>query len=331
MRVSLSGTLMISVLFGAMLYRISGAEAKTYIAYISDSPSGSVVYWVAKDAGIFKKHGLDLELVFINGSVRGIQSLLAGDLGYTGAVGTAAINARLAGGDVAIIQSQMNTLPYFIIGNPNIKSPEELKGRSAAVHIPGTSADFALRLALMRVGIAYKDIKAVTVGGGPARMTAVTTGQLDFTVVTEPEKIQGEKFGLKVILDMAKLNVPFQFNCVVSTRKRIRESPDEVRRVVWAMAEAIHFYKTHKEQAIKITEKYTRGLNRSVLEGAYAANRELLVEDTFPTLEGLKNTLEIQATLDPKAAKAKVEDFVDLRFVEEIKKSGFINQLYGRR
>jgi len=331
MRVSLSGTLMISVLFGAMLYRISGAEAKTYIAYISDSPSGSVVYWVAKDAGIFKKHGLDLELVFINGSVRGIQSLLAGDLGYTGAVGTAAINARLAGGDVAIIQSQMNTLPYFIIGNPNIKSPEELKGRSAAVHIPGTSADFALRLALMRVGIGYKDIKAVTVGGGPARMTAVTTGQLDFTVVTEPEKIQGEKFGLKVILDMAKLNVPFQFNCVVATRKRIRESPDEVRRVVWAMAEAIHFYKTHKEQAIKITEKYTRGLNRSVLEGAYAANRELLVEDTFPTLEGLKNTLEIQATLDPKAAKAKVEDFVDLRFVEEIKKSGFINQLYGRR
>jgi len=162
-------------------------------------------------------------------------------------------------------------------------------------------------------------------------MAAVTTGQLDFTVVTEPEKIQGEKFGLKVILDMAKLNVPFQFNCVVSTRKRIRESPDEVRRVVWAMAEAIHFYKTHKEQAIKITEKYTRGLNRSVLEGAYAANRELLVEDTFPTLEGLKNTLEIQATLDPKAAKAKVEDFVDLRFVEEIKKSGFINQLYGRR
>jgi len=331
MRVSLSGTLMISVLFGAMLYRISGAEAKTYIAYISDSPSGSVVYWVAKDAGIFKKHGLDLELVFINGSVRGIQSLLAGDLGYTGAVGTAAINARLAGGDVAIIQSQMNTLPYFIIGNPNIKSPEELKGRSAAVHIPGTSADFALRLALMRVGIAYKDIKAVTVGGGPARMAAVTTGQLDFTVVTEPEKIQGEKLGLKVIVDMAKLNVPFQFNCVVSTRKRIRESPDEVRRVVWAMAEAIHFYKTHKEQAIKITEKYTRGLNRSVLEGAYAANRELLVEDTFPTLEGLKNTLEIQATLDPKAAKAKVEDFVDLRFVEEIKKSGFINQLYGRR
>ena len=203
------------------------AEAGTYIAYISDSTSSSVIYWLAKEMGIYKKHGLDLELIFINGSVRGIQSMIAGDLGYSGAVGTAVINAKLAGADVAIIQSQTNTLPYFIVGNPNIKSPEQLKGRSAAVHIPGTSADFALRLALAKVGVAYKDIKAVTVGGGPARLAATMTGQMDFTVVTEGEKIQAEKAGLKTIIDMAKLKVPFQFNCSVTTRKRIRENPDE--------------------------------------------------------------------------------------------------------
>ena len=306
------------------------ARAKTYIAYISDSTNASVIYWVAKEAGIFKKHGLDLETIFINGSVRGIQSLLAGDLGYSGAVGTAAINARLAGGDIAIIQSQMNTLPYFIVGNPNIKSPEELRGRPAAVHIPGTSADFALRLALMRVGIPYKDIKAVTVGGAPARLAAVTSGQLDFTVVTEGEKIQGEKAGLRVIIDMAKLKVPFQFNCTVTARKRIRENPDEVRRVVWALAESIYFYNTQKEPSLKIMGKYTRGLSRSILEAAYEANREYLVEDTYPTVEGLKHTLEIQAMTDPKAAKARAEDFVDLRFVDELRKSGFVDKLYGR-
>jgi NitT/TauT family transport system substrate-binding protein len=186
------------------------AEARTYIAYISDSTSSSVIYWLAKDMGIYKKHGLDLDLIFINGSVRGIQSLIAGDLGYSGSVGPAVINAKLAGGDVAIIQSQMNTLPYFIVGNPNIKSPEQLKGKSAAVHIPGTSADFALRLALARVGVAYKDIKAITVGGAPARLAATMTGQTEFTVVTEGEKIQAEKAGLKVIIDMAKFKVPFR-------------------------------------------------------------------------------------------------------------------------
>jgi ABC-type nitrate/sulfonate/bicarbonate transport system substrate-binding protein len=324
-------TLAFLALLAASLLFTAPVQAKSYIAYISDSSNSSVVYWIAKDVGIFKKHGLDLDTIFIDGSVRGIQSLIAGDLGYTGAVGPAVINAKLAGADVAIIQSQMNTLPYFIIGNANIKSPEDLRGKTAAVHIPGTSADFALRLALSKVGISYKDIKAVTLGGAPPRLAATVNGQADFTIVSEGEKLQGEKYGLKVIIDMAKLKVPFQFNCSVATRKKIRENPDEVRRVVFALAEAGHFFKTQKEAAIKIMQKYTRGLDRAVLEGAYAANYEFLVEDTYPTLEGLKQTLDVQALTDPRAAKAKVEDFVDLRFVDEMKKSGFVDKLYGRK
>lgn len=310
---------------------IRAAHGKTYFAYISDSPSSSVVYWVAKEAGIFGKHGLDLELIFINGSTRGIQSLISGDVPFTSAVGTAVINGRLAGGDIAIINSLTNTLPYYIFGRPEIKSPEDLKGKSAAMHIPGTAADFALRLALKGVGLSLKDIKGVTVGGGPARVAAVVTGQLDFTVGPEGEKIRGEKEGLKVIIDMAKLNIPFQFTCTVATRRMIRENPDTVRRVVRALAEAVHYYKTNKEETIRVMQKYTRGSSRDFLEAVWQAQKELLVEDTYPTLEGLRNTLEIQATLDPKAAKAKAEDFVDLRFVDELKKTGFIDQLYGRR
>jgi ABC-type nitrate/sulfonate/bicarbonate transport system substrate-binding protein len=216
------------------------------------------------------------------------------------------------------------------VGNANIKSPEDLKGRTAAVHIPGTAADFATRLALSKAGIAYKDIKAVTVGGAPARLSATMNGHTDFTIVSEGEKNQAEKSGLKVIIDMAKLRVPFQFNCSVATRKRIRENPDEVRRLVWSLAEAGWYYKTHKEESIKIAQKYTRGVNRAVLEAAYAANVEFLVEDTYPTLEGLRQTLEIQALTDPRASKAKPEDFVELRFVDEMKKAGFVDKLFGR-
>jgi len=323
----------LSVPVAALILLTSAAtsvHAKSYIAYISDSTSSSVVYWVAKEAGIFRKHGLDLDTIFIDGSVRGIQSLVAGDLGYSGAVGTAVINAKLAGADVAIIQSQVNTLPYFIVGNANIKSPEDLKGRTAAVHIPGTAADFAIRLALSKAGIAYKDIKAVTIGGAPARLSATMNGHTDFTIVSEGEKNQAERSGLKVIIDMAKLKVPFQFNCSVATRKRIRENPDEVRRLVWSLAEAGWYYKTHKEESIKIAQKYTRGVNRAVLDAAYAANVEFLVEDTYPTLEGLRQTLEIQALTDPRATKAKPEDFVELRFVDEMKKAGFVDKLFGR-
>src|SRR3990170_5092615 len=166
---------------------------------------------------------------------------------------------------------------------------------------------------------------------GEIHLAAGDGGQVDFTVVTDGERIQGEKMGLRVIIDMAKLNVPFQFNCTVATRKKIRENPDEVRRVVWAMAESIHFFKTHKDVSVKIMQKYTRGLPRDVLEVAHAANSELLMEDTYPTLEGLKQTLEVQALTDPRASKARAEDFVELRFVDELKKSGFVDKLYGRR
>ena len=131
---------------GFLISLPTASQAKITIAYISDSPSSSVPQWIAKETGIFKRLGLDIDLVFIDGSTRGIQALLAGDLGFTEAVGTSAINGKMAGGNIAIINGVVNTLPYYIIGNPPIKSRDDLKGRTAAVHIPGTAADFALRL-----------------------------------------------------------------------------------------------------------------------------------------------------------------------------------------
>ena len=309
----------------------SAAQSKLLSAYISDSPSSSVPAWIAKEAGLFKKYGLDIDLVFIDGSTRGIQSLLAGDLNFTEAVGTSAINGRIAGGDIAIVNGVVNTLPYYIVGKANIKSREDLKGRTAAVHIPGTAADFALRLALKQVGIPYNQIKAITVGGGPARIASVIAGQTDFTIVSDAEKIQGERNGLKVVIDMAALKVPFLYTCTVTSRQMIREQANAVQRMVEAIAAGVHFFKTDKEESIRIMSKYTRGANREILEGAYSAYSQLFVEDTYPTLEGLRNTLEVQASWDPKAAKAKAEDFVDLRFVDQLKSSRFIDKLYGRK
>jgi NitT/TauT family transport system substrate-binding protein len=330
MKSSAAGAVLV-LLLAAIPALPGSAQATSYVAYISDSPAASSVYWVTKDAGFFKKHGLDLDLIFIDGSTRGIQTLISGGVPFTSAVGTSVINGKLAGGDIAIINSLTNTLPYYVFGKSEIKSPEDLKGRSAAMHIPGTAADFALRLALKGIGLSLKDIKGVTVGGAPARVAAVASGQLDFTVGTDAERIRGEKLGLKVIIDMAKLNIPFQFNCTVATRQMIRENPDLVQRLVRAMAEAVHYYKNHKDPVVKIMQKYSRGPTRAFFDEVYDSNLGVLVEDTYPTIEGLKNTLEIQATIDPKAAKAKAEDFVDLRFVEELRKSAFIEKLYGKR
>ena len=319
------------LLLSLCAFRVNAQAAdKVRFAYISDSPGSSAPYWIAKEAGFFKKQGLDVELIFINGSTRGIQSLVASEIDFAGAVGTSAMNGAMAGGDVVIVDSLVNTLPYYIIGNPNIKSPEDLKGRAAATHIPGTSADFALRLALRKYGIDYPDIKAVMVGGATARVAAVMNGQVDFTMVTDSGKIQAEKAGLRVIIDMAKLKIPFQFTCTVASGKLIHKQPQVVEAMAKAVAEAVHFFKNNKNATIRIMAKYTRGLNPKVIEGSWVAYNELLEEDTQPTLEGLKDTLAVQASWDPKAAKARAEDFVDLRFVNNLKREGFFDNLYGR-
>ena len=323
----LMGVVMIATLFG--FQGNSRAEDKVRFAYISDSPGSSAPYWIAKEAGMFKKYGLDTELIFINGSTRGVQSMIAGDIDFAGAVGTSAINGKLAGGDVVIVNSLVNTLPYYIIGKPEIKSPEDLKGRTAASHIPGTSADFAVRLALRKFGIDYKDIQAVMVGGATARVAAVINGQVDFTMVTDSGKILGENAGLKLIVDMAKLKIPFQFSCAVASRALIQRRPQTVENLVKAVAEAVHFFKHSKRETIKIMSKYTRGQKAEVLEGSWSAYSELLQEDTYPTLEGLNDTLAVQANWDPKAGSAKAENFVDLRFVKKLKQSGFLEKLYG--
>jgi NitT/TauT family transport system substrate-binding protein len=321
------GIFALLILFAVIVPSDAADKRSHLLAYISDSANASPAYWVAKERGIFRKHGLDIELIYISGSTRGIQSLIAGDVAFVGAVGTSAIYGRLAGGDIAIVNSLTNTLPYYIIGKPEIKSPEGIKGRSAAIHIPGTAADFALRLALKQLKLTFNDIKAVTIGTGTARVMAITTGQLDFTVGQEAERVRAEQGGLKVILDMARMKIPFQLTCTVTSRKLIRENPDTVQRLVRAMAETVHYYKQNKPEVMKVLQKYTRGQDLAVLNKAYEAYRDLLVDDTYPTIEGLRNILDIQAEIDPKAAKAKPEDVLDLRFVDDLKKSGFLAQL----
>jgi NitT/TauT family transport system substrate-binding protein len=122
MKIASVGGLILFFCLSVIVGTSAPAQSKLLSAYISDSPSSSVPAWIAKEAGLFKKYGLDIDLVFIDGSTRGIQSLLAGDLSFTEAVGTSAINGRIAGGDIAIVNGVVNTLPYYVVGKTNIKS-----------------------------------------------------------------------------------------------------------------------------------------------------------------------------------------------------------------
>src|SRR5713226_1467561 len=310
---------------------LSLAADKLNTSYISTAPGSSTVIQVAKDARIFDKHSLDATVIFISGSVRGIQAILAGEIPVGEGGGPGLTSARLAGGDVVAIAGNVNVLPYYLVAQPGIKRPEDLKGKIGGNHIAGTTAEFALKVGLKRIGLdPAKDVNLRVIGGSTERMIALQKGIVQFTVVTEAGKAQAEKLGYPTVVDMAALQIPFPQNGVYTSTKLIRENPDLVRRYIRAYTEAIHYYKTHKEETMKIMRKYSRLDDRKVLEDAWDWHARFIPEAPYPPPEGYQLVLQDMAATNPKAAQANVKDYVDSRFVKELEDSGFIKNLYRK-
>jgi NitT/TauT family transport system substrate-binding protein len=307
------------------------AADKLNTAYISTTPGSSTVLQVAKDTRIFEKHGIDATVIFISGSVRGIQSILAGEIPIGEGGGPGLASARLAGGDVVAIAGNVNVLPYYLVAHPSIKKPEELKGKIGGNHIAGTTAEFALKVGLKKIGIdPLKDVNLRVIGGSLERMVALQKGIVQFTVVTEAGKAQAEKLGYPTVVDMVALQIPFPQNGVYTSTKLIRENPDLVRRYMRAYTEAIYFYKTHKEDVFNIMRKYSRVDDRKFLEEAWDWHAKFMPDAPYAPIAGYQLVLQDLAEKNPKAAQANVKDYIDSRFVKELEDSGFIKNLYRK-
>lgn len=307
------------------------AAQKINTSYISTTPGSSSVIWVAKDARLFDKHGIDATVIFISGSVRGIQAILAGEIPIGEGGGPGLASARLAGGDVVAIAGNVNVLPYYLVSHPSIKKAEELKGKIGGTHIAGTTAEFALKVGLKRIGLEpAKDVSLRVIGGAIDRMIALQKGIVQFTVVTEAGKAIAEKLGYPTVVDMAALEIPFPQNGVYTSTKLTRENPDMVRRYMRAYTEAIHFFKTRKEETIRIMGKYSRLEDRKTLEESWDWHAKFIPEAPYAPVEGYQLILQDMTASNPKAAQANANDLVDARFVKELEDSGFLKKLYKK-
>ena len=325
-----AGTLTLVVIAVLALANIAAAQ-KLNTAYISTTPGTSTVIQVAKEARLFDKHGIDATVIFISGSVRGIQAILAGEIPIGEGGGPGLASARLAGGDVVAIAGNVNVLPYYLVSHPSIKRHEDLKGKIGGTHIAGTTAEFALKVGLKKIGLdPLKDTSLRVIGGAIERMVALQKGIVQFTVVTEAGKAQAEKLGYPTVVDMVALQIPFPQNGIYTSTKLIRENPDLVRRYMRAYVEALHFYKNQKEDTFKIMRKYSRVEDRNVLEVAWDWHARFMPEAPYPPVEGYQLVLNDIAEKNPKAAQANVKEYIDARFVKELEDSGFIKGLYRK-
>jgi ABC-type nitrate/sulfonate/bicarbonate transport system substrate-binding protein len=226
------------------------------------------------------------------------------------------------------IAGNVNVLPYYLVSHPSIKKHEDLRGKIGGTHIAGTTAEFALKVALKKIGLdPLKDVNLRVVGGAIERMVALQKGIVQFTVVTEAGKAIAEKLGYPTVVDMVSLQIPFPQNGIYTSTKLTRDSPDFVRRYMRSYVESIHYYKTHKEETIRIMRKYSRLEDRKVLEEAWDWHARFMPEAPYPPADGYQLVLQDIAEKNPKAAQANVRDYIDTRFVKELEDSGFIKNL----
>jgi NitT/TauT family transport system substrate-binding protein len=287
--------------------------------------------WMAKETGIFRKNGLDVQLVYFRGGTITAMALIAREIPIGQVSGPPIVSAGLKGADAVMIAGGNVVSEYWLMSRPEIKTAEQLKGGSVAIATFGGQADFISRIALQKLGLTPgKDVAIVQVGTVPERLSALQSGRVQAAMLNTPDNVMAQKKGLNSLVNV---RLPYQGVGVATTRTLIRENPDVVRKYVKSQIEAVHRIKTDREAGIKVLAKYLASQDKEILERTYddISSDEKLSPKQYPTLEGIRNILEPLAGTDPKAKTAKAEDFADMRFIKELDESGFIDDLYKGR
>ena len=302
---------------------------KTAIAYSGISPSQAPA-WVAYEQGLFKKYGLDVQLIFIEAGSRTVQTLISGDVAAAQVAGTSVIQSSLQGSGIVMIGGFLNTMDYKLIVARDITRPDQLKGKTVAVSRVGSSSDFATRYALEKYGlIPDKDVSILQIGSQPARFSAMETGKIHGVMIAIPLTAKAKKMGFNTLADLQMLGLEYQHTGLAVTRNLIKTQPDLVRNILRGFVEAIHYMKTHRKESLTILAKYLKTDDADALEEAYESIVQALIpEKPYPTLKGIDIILRELGVKDPNARSAKPEQFVDLTFIKELDSSGFIDRLY---
>jgi NitT/TauT family transport system substrate-binding protein len=325
---------LVLVSFVALLCSIGGqgsaaAQERVKIAY-SSADASNVVWFTALDSGIYRKHGLDVELIFIQSSTMSVSTLVSGDIQIANSSGGAVASAVVAGANLVMTACYINTLPYELVVQESVKSSEDLKGKNIGISRVGSASDVAARVLIKGLGLEpIKDVPIMQVGGPSERAAAFRTGKI-IGFPSPPGTIHLAK-GMphRILISTADFHKRFDFPyiCSTTTKSYLTANRDVMRRLTMALIEATHFLKSRKQETMKLIAKYTRQNNAQFLESSWAANVKLHDRVPLVTREGTE--VQIKEALARKpGATLRVEDIVDDSIVRELEKNGFIDKVY---
>jgi ABC-type nitrate/sulfonate/bicarbonate transport system substrate-binding protein len=289
--------------------------------------AGQSGIWIAHDEGLFKKNGLDVELLHIPSSSLIIQTILAGEVAISYVDGRNTIQSNLTGSDVVLIAGVTNRFPFTFMARPEFKRVSDLRGKRIGVTRVGSSTHTVTLYVLNQAGLKPGDYEIVPLGEVPNILIALAAGRIDAGPLSSPTTIRARKAGLVALAAPAKDGPEYVSIAVGATRAYIRANAEIVRRFMRAYAEAVHLFKTSKPIALKALQRYTRVTDLEILEETHKEYRELMESVPYTSRRGIETILAELAVSDPKARQAKPDDFVDMRFVTELERDGFFEKL----
>jgi len=282
----------------------------------------NVPIWVTQEAGLFKKHGLNGELVMITGASQSMQAMLANETQVANTSGSAPIQAKIQGADAIIIATSYDLIPYGVVVHKDIRTPADLKGKRIAISRFGGITELAVKLAVEKFGLSAKDVTMIQAGPDAQRIPAVATGTVAASVLAPPGLFAASAQGLMVLADLSDLGVKYPTSSFFVMRNYLVENRASLKKFLMALTEGLHIYINDKDFSMRVMQKYTKLGEREIASKTqdYYGKKTLLVP--------LNDPAAIKEAIPPdKSAGRKPEEFYDNSIIQELVKEGFVESL----
>jgi ABC-type nitrate/sulfonate/bicarbonate transport system substrate-binding protein len=299
----------------------AAAQAPARINWTAVTGAQSGMF-MAKQEGLFRKNGLDVELIHIPSSSRAIQAILAGEINFSFMDGSNAAQANLKGANLALIAGATNRQVFSLMAKPEFKRIADLRGKKIGITRIGSSTHTSALYALGSAGLKPVDVQLLPLVEVPNIFTALAAGQIDAGVVSPPTNARAKKAGFVELMNVAKEGPEFVSVAVGTSRAYIKANEDIVRRVVRAYAEGIQVFKSNKAAVFRMFENQLKVKEPEIQEDTYNQFREYLSFPPYVSRKGMEAVLAEIAEREPAAKNARPEDLLDMRFVAELEKKG---------
>ncbi len=316
--------------FFIIAYPISAPLAKT-IRIASSGVGGLFLpLWVGQDRGIFKKFGLDTEVITIQGGPLAVQALLAGSTQFHVGGTSSIVDAKIQGAQTVTLAVFTDTLPYILVASHKIKSASQLKGARFAVSRLGSASDLALGIALKNLGVVDPEEKPIILGVGDqtSRFGALRSGAVDATVISPPLTVTARKLGFNLIASFQDAGITWAYNSIDTTSDFAKNNRQIVLGFLKAFIESMAYICKNKEESLALLAHWMRLKDRESLEETYDYLVKILPKKPYSSEKGIQAVLDAIAVRNLNAKKFRPQDFTDMQYLREIDESGFIEKIY---